>query len=66
MVWFRYDFFRDDYPGTLMDRAQWSYWTAGKTWAAAGKVWAAAGNRLMPAKPADNKAIKSGRRTEDS
>jgi hypothetical protein len=38
---------------------------AGKVWAAAGKVWAAAGNRLMPAKPADNKAIEIGRRTED-
>jgi hypothetical protein len=35
------------------------------TWAAAGKTWAAAGRRLMLAKPADNRAIESGIRTED-
>ena len=46
-------------PAKTMDTA------AGKVWAAAGITWAAAGDRLMPAKPADNKAIESGRRTED-
>jgi nicotinamidase-related amidase len=38
VVWFRYDFFRDDYPGTPMDRAQWSYWTAGKNWSTAERA----------------------------
>src|SRR5689334_20448422 len=33
-VWFRYEIFRDNYPGTPMDRAQWSYWTNGKDWSA--------------------------------
>jgi nicotinamidase-related amidase len=34
VIWFRYEIFRDGYPGTAMDRAQWSYWTAGKNWSA--------------------------------
>jgi hypothetical protein len=61
------------------DAATWP--AAGKTWAAVGKTWpgktwpgktwpdktwAAAGSRLMLAKPADNKAIESGVRIEDS
>ena len=33
-VWFRYEIFRDHYPGTRMDRAQYSYWSAGKNWTA--------------------------------
>lgn len=38
VVWFRYEIFRDSYPGTEMDRAQWSYWTAGKNWSAADRA----------------------------
>jgi nicotinamidase-related amidase len=34
VVWFRYEIFRDSYPGTAMDRAQWSHWTSGKNWSA--------------------------------
>lgn len=38
VVWFRYEIFRGDYPGTPMDRAQWSYWTADKNWSAAERA----------------------------
>jgi nicotinamidase-related amidase len=38
LIWFRYEIFRDSYPGTVMDRAQWSYWTAGKNWDAAKRA----------------------------
>jgi nicotinamidase-related amidase len=38
VIWFRYEIFRDSYPGTPMDQAQWSYWTAGKNWSAAERT----------------------------
>lgn len=31
-VWFSYEIFREHYPGTPMDRAQYGYWAAGKDW----------------------------------
>jgi nicotinamidase-related amidase len=37
LVWFRYEIFRQHYPGTLMDRAQYDFWAAGKDWDAAQK-----------------------------
>jgi nicotinamidase-related amidase len=38
IIWFRYEIFRDSYPGTAMDHAQWSYWTAGKNWNATERM----------------------------
>ncbi len=31
-IWFKYEIFRDQYPGTPMDRAQYGYWSAEKPW----------------------------------
>lgn len=32
LVWPTYEIFRDHYPGTPMDRAQYAYWSSGKNW----------------------------------
>lgn len=32
VVWFKYEIFREQYPGTAMDRAQYHYWASGKQW----------------------------------
>jgi nicotinamidase-related amidase len=40
MIWFRYEIFRDQYPATLMDAAQYSFWEKSKPpLTAAQKKW---------------------------
>lgn len=56
VIWFRYEIFRDSYPGTLMDRAQWSYWTKDKDWSVAERARDAdlideVRNRIRPEDP---------------
>lgn len=38
-VWFRYEIFRERYPATPMDEAQYRYWAEGKAWDEARKRW---------------------------
>ncbi len=38
-VWFRYEIFRERYPATPMDEAQYRYWAEGKSWDEARKRW---------------------------
>lgn len=39
VIWFRYEYLRDHYPATPMDKVQYRYWYANRTYTAEQKQW---------------------------
>ncbi|HEY8595394.1 MAG TPA: isochorismatase family cysteine hydrolase [Devosiaceae bacterium] len=39
VAWLRYEYLRQHYPATILDRAQQDYWYGNRTWTGGQKVW---------------------------